>query len=85
MTTRHKQMVSCILLALHGTSVVVKSRFARESDAAMRRYLTVLDGYEGWMASKANRVIRFEGGGSIRFVSVPHDLDGVDPDMIVYE
>lgn len=66
------------------------SRTHRESVWGFEEYvdwlrtITMLNGM--WRASGgAMPIVRFDGGGTVRFVSSSHHLDGCDPDRVLMD
>lgn len=81
MTPRGKLRVT--LLALRGKRPYVMSRTHRESVWEFEEYVDWLKSTKSlngtWTAHGKNMpIVRFDSGGSVRFVSSAHQLDGVD-------
>lgn len=81
MTPRGKLRVT--LLALRGKRPHVMSRTRRESVWEFKEYVEWLKSTKSlngtWTAHGGSMpIVRFDGGGSVRFVSSAHHLDGVD-------
>lgn len=81
MTPRGKLRVT--LLALRGKRPHVMSRTHRESVREFEEYVDWLRSTKPlngtWTAHGGGMpIVRFDGGGSVRFVSSAHQLDGVD-------
>lgn len=77
-------------LALKGKMPYVMSRTHRESVWGFEEYvdwlrsMPSLDGM--WTAHGGNvLIVRFYGGGSVRFVSSSHHLDGCEPDQVLMD
>lgn len=73
------------ILAIDGANVAVSCLTAHDAKRSYRDYVERLSrGTDAitWRAHDGDLSVRFEGGGSVRFVSSPHQMDGVD---ITYE
>lgn len=78
------------LLALRGKRPYVMSRTHRESVWNFEEYVDWLRSIKTlngmWTALGKNMpVVRFDGGGTVRFVSSSHQLDGCEPDQVLMD
>lgn len=85
-----KGSVRVTLLALNGKRPYVQNLTHRGAMQDFREYvdwlrtITTLNGM--WRASGgAMPIVRFDGGGAVRFVSSAHQLDGCNPDQVLMD
>lgn len=88
MTPRGKLRVT--LLALRGKRPHVMSRTHRESVWEFEEYVDWLKSTKTlngtWTAHGGSMpIVRFDGGGTVRFVSSSHQLDCCEPDQVLMD
>lgn len=72
--------------ALNGGRVYIECATARDADRVFKEYVQQLEkakGAFGWRAYRSigNQHVDFDDGGTVRFVSSSHQMDGVDLDL----
>lgn len=81
----YRQFFRITMTAINGGRVCIECATARDADRVFKEYVQQLEKAKGafdWRAYRSigNQHVDFDEGGTVRFVSSPHQMDGVDLD-----
>ena len=88
-STRRVTFISSTTAAVGGEQVIVASPTHRRSTDTFERYCKWLGKAEPlsdlYGVNKANRTVRFDGGGSVQFVTLSEDMKGRRPESVLLD